>query len=393
MYKTIDLFCGIGGIRRGFEMTGCFKNVLSAEIDPYACKTYEHLFGEDPKNDVTSEDFKKKAVSVKYDVLLAGFPCQAFSRAGKQEGFMDRTRGTLFFDVADIISRTRPKAFLLENVDNLISHEKGETFKVILETLTKELNYKVVGVEIDEDGNLSYNARGFVLNSRNFGIPQNRPRIYIMGFDNQRYSSSVNNLPIKELPKKRESEPLYKDLTELLDFGASAEYYIAEGYFNTLKKHRDRHEKKGNGFGYMVVNALDIQNPFSNAILATGGSGKERNLVYDPQEGIGGMVYPSKKTPLNGDGIRHMTPVEWGKLQGFIGYAFVKSNGKDGFSFPVGMSKSQQYKQFGNSVTIPVIEAVAQKMYKCLNYLDSEIGVEELGMTETIKMYLEEKYA
>src|SRR6056297_2696074 len=124
-YKTIDLFAGIGGIRRGIEKTGKFRNVMSAEIDEHACKTYELLFGKNPENDVTSEKFKKKVEKIKYDVLLAGFPCQSFSRAGKEEGFKDKTRGTLFFDIADIIDRTRPKAFLLENVDNLLSHDKG----------------------------------------------------------------------------------------------------------------------------------------------------------------------------------------------------------------------------------------------------------------------------
>ena len=131
-YRTIDLCAGIGGIRKGFEMTGAFQNVLSAEIDKYACMTYEHLYGENPLNDITSEDFKTKVEKTKYDVLLAGFPCQAFSRAGRQLGFLDKTRGTLFFDIADILQRTRPKAFMLENVDNLITHSKGNTFKVII---------------------------------------------------------------------------------------------------------------------------------------------------------------------------------------------------------------------------------------------------------------------
>ena len=115
-YKTIDLCAGIGGIRRGFELTGEFENVLSAEIDDFACKTYEHLFGENPKNDLTSEEFKKKAASTDYDVLLAGFPCQTFSIAGKKLGFRDTTKGTIFFDIADIISRTNPRAVFLENV-------------------------------------------------------------------------------------------------------------------------------------------------------------------------------------------------------------------------------------------------------------------------------------
>ena len=107
-YKTIDLCAGIGGIRKGFELTGCFENVLSAEIDKHAAKTYQHLYGDDPLNDLTSEEFKERVANTEYDVLLAGFPCQAFSSVGKKQGFRDKTRGTIFFDIADIISRTRP---------------------------------------------------------------------------------------------------------------------------------------------------------------------------------------------------------------------------------------------------------------------------------------------
>ena len=117
-YKTIDLCAGIGGIRRGYELAGCFENVLSAEIDKNACRTYEHLYGDNPMNDITTEEFKQKVDKTPYDILLAGFPCQAFSRAGKQEGFEDKTRGTLFFDIAEMINRSHPKAFMLENVDN-----------------------------------------------------------------------------------------------------------------------------------------------------------------------------------------------------------------------------------------------------------------------------------
>lgn len=153
-YKTIDLFAGIGGIRRGYEMSGGFEIVLSAENDKYACLTYEHLYGNNPMYDVTSEVFKKEVENTQYDTLLAGFPCQAFSRAGKQEGFLDKVRGRLFFDVADIINRTRPKTFMLENVDHLLSHDKGHTFEVIITILVKELQYKVVGVEEKGDGSL-----------------------------------------------------------------------------------------------------------------------------------------------------------------------------------------------------------------------------------------------
>ena len=369
-FKTLDLFAGIGGIRRGFELTGYFENVLSAEIDKYACMTYKHLFGEDAFNDVTSEEFKIKVEKTPYDVLLAGFPCQAFSIAGKKEGFKDKTRGTLFYDIADILDRTRPRAFLLENVEGLIRHDKGRTFQIILETLVKDLNYKVLGVDISPiTGELIYNPSTFILNSKNFGVPQNRPRVYIMGFDHDRYKSALFVIENFELPKFRKLPAIYNDLHEVLEYQSSEEFYLSEGYLNTLKKHKNRHKNKGNGFGYKVVNAPDIKKPVSNAILATGGSGKERNLVYDPQPGIGGKIVKNKKTALNHEGIRLMTPREWGKLQGFVGYAFIE-NGVDKFSFPGGISNAQQYKQFGNSVTIPVIEEIAKVMAQALNKLE-----------------------
>ena len=380
MYRTIDLFAGIGGIRRGFELTGKFETVLAAEIDKYACETYKHLFNEDPFNDVTSEEFKQKVEKTDYDVLLGGFPCQAFSIAGKKEGFMDKTRGTLFFDVADIIKRTRPKAFLLENVEGLLRHKKGDTFETILNVLVKELNYKVVGVTDngENDGKLQYNSKDFLVNSRNFGVPQNRPRVYIIGFDNERYGDVIEEtLLMKELPKARSKDAIYKDLNDLLELNADKEFYLASGYLQTLKNHRDRHKGKGNGYGYIVVNEEGIDNPVSNALLATGGSGKERNLVLDKQDGIAGLEVKGKHTPLNEEGIRMMTPREWGKLQGFINYGFMK-DGIDHFSFPPKISKIQQYKQFGNSVTIPVIEEMAINMLKSLDALELKVEREKL---------------
>lgn len=367
-YRTIDLCAGIGGIRKGFEMTGAFQNVLSAEIDKYACMTYEHLYGENPLNDITSEDFKTKVEKTKYDVLLAGFPCQAFSRAGRQLGFLDKTRGTLFFDIADILQRTRPKAFMLENVDNLITHSKGNTFKVIIHTLVKDLNYKVIGVTSDKDGKLEYVPKEFVRNSKNFGVPQNRPRVYIMGFDREYWGDCVDDLD-NTLPKEKE-EKIYEDLNDLLEMNAEPQFFLSSGYVETLEKHKARHEAKGNGFGYKIVNLPETEHPVSNALLATGGSGKERNLVLDHRKGIAGMQLALRKTPLNDKGIRVMTPREWGKLQGFINYGFIDDNGVDQFSFPKGVGKAQQYKQFGNAVTIPVIEEMAKFMSSCLNYLE-----------------------
>ncbi len=367
MYKIIDLCAGIGGIRRGYELAGGFKNVLSAEIDKYACLTYEHLFGDNPKNDITSEEFKNKVEHTEYDVLLAGFPCQAFSRAGKKLGFHDKTRGTLFFDIADIIKRTRPKAFMLENVDNLITHNKGETFDIIINTLTAELHYKVIGVT-SKDGKLAYDPKSFVRNSRNFGVPQNRPRVYIMGFDREYWGDTVDELP-NVLPEKRKKS-LYKDLNDLLEMNAAPEFFLSAGYLQTLERHKARHESKGNGFGYRIVNLPETESPVSNALLATGGSGKERNLVIDPEEGIAGLQLPLRKTPLNDKDIRVMTPREWGKLQGFINYGFVNKEGVDTFSFPKEVGKAQQYKQFGNAVTVPTVEEMAKFMKRCLARLE-----------------------
>ena len=371
IYKTIDLCAGIGGIRRGYELAGCFKNVLSAEIDKNACLTYKHLYGEDAMNDITTEEFKQKVDNTEYDILLAGFPCQAFSRAGKKEGFMDKTRGTLFFDIAEMISRSHPIAFMLENVDNLITHEKGQTFHTIIDVLVNDLNYKVIGVTKDETGKLIYDSHSFVRNSKNFGVPQNRPRVYIMGFSRSYFGDCVDNLP-NTLPEKRESA-IYRDLNDLLEMNAPDKYFLSSGYVETLERHKARHEGKGNGFGYRIVNLPEIEHPISNAILATGGSGKERNLVIDPKEGVAGKVVPSKQTPLNDKGIRAMTPREWGKLQGFINYAFIdKKTGKDMFSFPEKLADGPRYKQFGNAVTIPAVEVMANFMKKCLAQLEKE---------------------
>ena len=147
---------------------------------------------------------------------------------------------------------------------------------------------------------------------------------------------------------------------------------MASGYLETLIKHRERQEGKGYGFGYRIVNAKEIERPIANTLLATGGSVRERNLIYDPKEGIAGQIIKGKKTPLNDKGIRVMTPTEWGKLQGFINYGFVNAEGKDEFTFPEGMPVVQQYKQFGNSVTIPVIEEMARFMLDCLAILRGE---------------------
>jgi DNA (cytosine-5)-methyltransferase 1 len=368
-YATIDLCAGIGGIRRGFELTGHFHNKLSAEIDKFACITYEHLFQENPFNDITTNEFKRVADNTDYDVLLAGFPCQTFSRAGLQEGFGNQEKGVIFFHIADIIKRTRPKAFLLENVDHLFTHNKGKTFNLIIEKLEEELNYKIVGITHKRDGQKTYSYKDFVRNSKDFGVPQNRPRVYIIGFDRSRYGEDSLKIIANELPKSC-SQTLYNNLGEVLEMKAEPKYYLASGYLETLYRHKERQRQMGNGFGYMVVNTGDITKAIANTLLATGGSGRERNLVNDPQKGIGGMRLPPKRTPLNDKGIRMMTPREWGKLQGFINYAYIY-DGKDTFNFPDKISDMQKYKQFGNSVTIPVIKSMADFIHECLCMLDS----------------------
>ncbi len=370
-FRTIDLCAGIGGIRRGFELSGCFKNVLSAENDSWACKTYEHIFGENPANDVTSEDFKLLAERTPYEVLLAGFPCQTFSRVGLEEGFENEEKGRIFYHISEIIERTRPWAFLLENVDHLVTHNKGATFKQIIEELELKLKFKVIGVSHNESGKLTYVGKDFIRNSRNFGVPQNRPRTYIIGFDRKRFDPESLALLPTQLPKVG-SHQLYNDLNDLLECNVKPKYYMASGYLKTLKLHRKREERKGNGFGYRIVNEVGIASPVANTLLATGGSGKERNLIYDPQEGISGIEIKGKKTPLNDEGIRVMTPTEWGKLQGFINYAFVDENGIDGFSYPEGLPDIQKYKQFGNSVSIPAVEEMAKFIAECFAILCRE---------------------
>jgi len=385
MYKTIDLCAGIGGIRRGFELTGKFQNVLSAEIDVCAAKTYEHLFGENPLNDLTSDEFKAKVAQTDYDILLAGFPCQTFSRVGQKLGFRDTTKGTIFFDIADIISRTNPRAVFLENVENLVSHDKGETLRRIVTTLEDELSYRIIGVTMDEDGSYVYSGKSFIRNSRNFGLPQNRPRVYIMAFSKKMYGDAVKVLTA-DMPFSGR-KIIAEDLNSIIEPVVDDVYYMASGYWKTLKKHKERERAKGHGFGYVVVNAQGIEHPVASTILATGGSGKERNLIYQPKEGVAGKILPTKKTALNDEGIRVMTPTEWGRLQGFIGYAFLDEKGNETFSFPEETTRTQQYKQFGNSVTIPVIEEMANFMLACFDKMtaaQTELILELARNNETI---------
>lgn len=319
-YKTIDLFAGIGGIRLGFEMTNRTKNILSVELDKYACQTYEANFGDNPFGDVTKINEKELD---DFDILFAGFPCQAFSIAGRRLGFED-TRGTLFFDVARIIKYKRPKAFLLENVKGLVNHKSGKTLATILHVLENDLNYNV-SVE--------------VLNAKDYGLPQNRERIYIVGFDNKNIDFTF--------PKYNGPKKVLKDIIE--DEEVSSKYYLSDTYLETLKAHKERHESKGNGFGYQILSYDGI----SNAVVV-GGMGRERNLIVD--ERLTDFTPKTKiKGEINKEFVRSLTPREWARLQGF----------PDTFEIPV--SDTQAYKQFGNSVAVNVINHIAKEMITALD--------------------------
>lgn len=191
-----------------------------------------------------------------------------------------------------------------------------------------------------------------------------------MAFSRKRYGKAINHLN-RELPLSND-KVIFKDIYAILDENVNDRYYMAQGYLDTLKRHRERNHSKGNGFGYNIVNQSRKKHPIANTILATGGSGKERNLIFQSKDGVAGKIIKGKKTPINNEGIRVMTPNEWGKLQGFIGYAFIDKNGKDHFAFPENTTDNQKYKQFGNTVSIPVIETMAEFMIECLRILEKQ---------------------
>jgi DNA (cytosine-5)-methyltransferase 1 len=316
-FTFIDLFAGIGGFRIAMEnLEG--KCVFSSEFEPYAQKTYQTNFGEMPHGDITNIDEK---TIPDHDILCAGFPCQAFSIAGKREGFND-IRGTLFFDVARIIKEKQPKAFFLENVKGLRSHDKGSTLKIILKTLRDDLNYFVPEPQIK--------------NAKDFGVPQHRERIFIVGF---RKDLDVTSF---DYPKPIDKKVVFQDIRE--EKVVDTRYYLSNVYLETLKRHKARHESKGNGFGFAIIPNDGI----ANAIVV-GGMGKERNLVHDDR-----IVDFTPTTKIRGEVnkacIRKMTPREWARLQGFPE------------DFKICVADVHAYKQFGNSVAIPAIQATAKNI-------------------------------
>jgi len=325
-FTFIDLFAGIGGFRMAMQnLKG--KCLFTSEWDQQAKKTYSANYGEVPFGDITKET-TKAFIPDHFDLLCAGFPCQAFSIAGRRGGF-DDTRGTLFFDVAEIVRKNKPKAIFLENVKGLRNHDKGKTLQTILNVLRNDLGYFVPEPE--------------VVNAKNFGVPQNRERIFIVGFR--------KDLGIKEFsyPTPTNENTVFKHVKEEKE--VSVKYYLSTQYLNTLIKHKARHKSKGNGFGYEIISDESI----ANAIVV-GGMGRERNLVYDHRL-TNFVPVTNIKGEVNRKGIRKMTPREWARLQGY----------PDEFVIPV--SDAAAYKQFGNSVAVPAIQAMGKKIIEKLNIL------------------------
>ncbi len=323
-FTFIDLFAGIGGFRMALQNLGG-ECVFSSEWDEQAQRTYYANYGEVPFGDITKET-TKAYIPDNFDVLCAGFPCQAFSLAGKRLGFAE-TRGTLFFDVAEILRRKQPKAFFLENVKGLAIHDKGRTLKTILNTLD-EVGYVVPEPQI--------------LNAMFYGVPQHRERIYIVGFR--------KDLGIKaedfQYPQKLDHVPCWLDVRE--EEAVPAKYYLSETYVETLRRHRARHEAAGHGFGYKIID----DNAVANAIVC-GGMGRECNLVLDFRQKD---LTPTTniKGEINKEGIRKMTPREWARLQGYPD------------DFKIVVADASAYKQFGNSVAVPAIQATAEQIMKTL---------------------------
>lgn len=307
--KIIDLFAGIGGIRMAFEQAGeqlgnKIKCVMSSEIDKFAIETYQinfgnhFVFGDITK--INNEDIPD------HDILLAGFPCQPFSQAGLKAGFFD-TRGTLFFEIERILKHKKPKAFLLENVKHLKNHDKGKTLKIILEALQK----------------IGYHVSFEVLNAKNFGLPQNRERIFIVGFLDQ-----VNFI----FPKPQN---INTKVGDILENNVDHKYTITDKIWAGHQRRKTEHANKGNGFGYSLYNE---NSPYTSTISAR---------YY--KDGSEALIEQIGKNP------RMLTPRECARLQGFPDH------------FVLHKSKKQAYQQIGNSVSVPVIRQIAKNILEILN--------------------------
>ena len=335
-FTFIDLFGGIGGIRLPFQELGG-KCVFSSEIDKHAQKTYFSNYGEYPSGDITqisASDIPD------HDVLLAGFPCQAFSQAGLKKGFYD-TRGTMFFEIQRILVEKRPKMFLLENVKRLKTDKKGQTFQIIYDILTG--NYKG-GLSLDSDIPMTEQAREAlsqklnywvdfkVLRATDFGVPQNRERIFIVGFNKDYFDKVRDFKDIFSFPKPTNEISCVGDVLEEIDIN-DTQFTLSDNLWKGHQKRKLQHINKGNGFGYSL---FDASSPYTNTISA--------RYYKDGSEALIDQSHLGKNP-------RMLTPRECARLQGFPENYLVDT-----------VSKAQAYKQFGNSVCVKVVKAVAEQM-------------------------------
>lgn len=317
-FTFIDLFAGMGGFRLAMQAQGG-KCVFSSEWNKYAQKTYFANFGEVPFGDITKQA-TKRFIPKSFDILCAGFPCQPFSIAGvskknslgRETGFKDKTQGTLFFDVADIISRHRPKAFYLENVKNLTSHDKGNTFRVIRETL-EELNYSI-----------HYK----VMDGQTY-VPQHRERIMIVGFNKDIFHGEEKF----EFPEQHEAT---RCIREILEPNIDSKYTLSDKLWTYLQNYAEKHREKGNGFGYGLVDLNGIARTLSARYYKDGSE----------------ILIPQGK----GKNPRRLSPRECARLMGY----------PDTYKL-CQVSDVQAYRQCGNSVIVPLITAVSEQIIKTIN--------------------------
>lgn len=338
-YTFIDLFAGIGGIRLPFQEQGG-ECVFTSEWDKFSQKTYAANFGELPSGDIT----KIAASEIPdHEILLAGFPCQSFSQAGLRKGFND-TRGTMFFEIQRIIAEKRPKAFLLENVKQLKGHDKGRTLETILEILQGESDQEIPDdVPMSDDSRkalgkkLNYQVFYKVLRAGDFGVPQNRERIFIVGFDRDQFPDSADFSKIFKWPIETKVKTRVGDILENGE-EVDDKYTISEKLLAGHIRRKQEHKNKGNGFGFSLFNK---DSPYTNTISARYYKDGSEILIDQTDAG---------KRP------RKLTPRECARLQGFPENFIVDS-----------VSDTQIYRQFGNSVAVPVVRAVSTEMLKAIN--------------------------
>lgn len=345
LFSFIDLFAGIGGIRLAFQQSGGHC-IFSSEWDRFAQKTYAENFGELPHGDITNisaRDIKKHFTkgSKKLNILLAGFPCQAFSQAGLKRGFND-TRGTMFFEIQRILSICKPDAFLLENVKQLRGHNQGETLKIIMDTLGGEHFHSIPDdVPMSDEARhalnskLNYWADHKVLRAADFGCPQNRERIFIVGFNKKKFKGIDFN-KVFNWPDPPHTRTAVGDILES-DKSIDPKYTISQRLLNGHQRRKTEHKNKGNGFGYSVFKKSDRYTNTLSARYYKDGS----EILIDQSQ--------LKKRP------RKLTPRECANLQGFPKDFIVNA-----------VSDTQAYKQFGNSVAVPVVQKVAKSMLAVL---------------------------